>query len=408
MRVLIASKFWYPRGGLERVMFSEIEELEQRGLTVAHFSTCHPENVESPWSGYFAPYLELGGDSLGIMDKATAATRMFWNSAAAALFARQLDAFGPELVHVHGIHRQLSPSILQVARRRGIAVVQSLHDAHHVCPADVLLKRGVSVCDPPACGRLNYWPAVANRCVKGSLAASALSATETAFQRARGVYESTVTRFVAPSRHLARLMAEGGWRSVPIDIIPNGVRAPAPSGRKPGRYFLIAGRLSREKGVTHALEAARQGNHPVVVAGEGPLAGVLRSEFPDVDFIGHVDAMRIGALLDEAIAAIVPSIVPENAPMAVLEAMAHGVPLIATDIGGIPELVTPEAGVLVPPGDVTSLLAAMDLLNGDRELATRMGMAARVLVQSRFTVDQHIDALLQTYENAIATGTRNR
>lgn len=408
MRVLVASKFWYPRGGLERVMFAEMDELERRGLTVAHFSTRHPANVDSPWSSYFAPYIELGGESLGAVDKTRAAIRMFSNSAAAALFARLLDAFSPDLVHVHGIHRQLSPSILRVARSRGIAVVQSLHDAHHVCPADVLLRRGVSVCDPPACGRLNYWPAVANRCVKGSLAASALSATETAFQRARGVYESTVTRFVAPSRHLARLMVDGGWRSVPIDIIPNGVRVPDRSGRKPGRYFLIAGRLSREKGVTYALEAARQGNHPVVVAGEGPLAGVLKTEYPDIDFTGHVDAMRIGALLDEAIAAIVPSIVPENAPMAVLEAMAHGVPLIASGIGGIPELVTPETGILVPPGDVASLLTAMDLLNGDRELTAGMGVAARELVQHQFTVDQHIDSLLQTYENAIGTGTRNR
>ena len=113
MRILVANKFWYRRAGLERVMFDEIGWLEDAGHEVAHFSTQHPENDASPWSDYFAPYLEIGPQTtLTPREKAIAVERMFWNTAAARRFARLLRDFRPDVVHVHGIHRQISPSIL--------------------------------------------------------------------------------------------------------------------------------------------------------------------------------------------------------------------------------------------------------------------------------------------------------
>lgn len=409
MRVLVASKFWYPRGGLERVMFGEIEALEKRGIEFAHFSTQHPDNISSPWESYFAPYSELGGGAgLGARESATAAWRMFANAPAARVFSALLDEFGPDLVHVHGIHRQISPSILFAAKSRGIPVVQSLHDAHHVCPADVLLRGGREVCDPRSCGVYNYLPAITNRCVRGSAAASALSAAETTFQRVRRAYERTVTRFVAPSRYLARVMSEGGWDGVPIDVLPNGVSIPATTQRSPSGYFLVAGRLSAEKGVAHALDAARRGGQRVIVAGTGPLSEALQADFPEAQFVGHVSPERVGELLDSAIASVVPSVVPENAPMSVLEAMARGVPVVAVSLGGIPELVSSRSGILVEPGDVDGLSRAMHKLADDPLAASEMGRAGRERVAAEFTINRHAEALLTVYETALTStkGTR--
>ena len=406
MRVLVANKFWYRRGGLERVMFDEVAWLEGAGHDVAHFSAAHPENDESPWARYFVPYLELGVDgALSAGEKLEAAVKMFANRDARSRFSRLLDEFTPDVVHVHGIHRQLSPSILFEARSRNIPVVQTLHDYHHVCPADVLLRGGTEVCEPRACGTLCYGAAVRNRCVRGSLAASSLSAAETAFQRWRRVYERCVTRFVCPSAFLRDVIECGGWK-VPCDVIPNVVPVPetavADTSGSTG-YVLFAGRIAPEKGVDVLLEAAPRSGVDVVIAGDGPLRGELEGRYSEARFLGRVDGATVDSLIAGASACVVPSTWYENAPMSVLEAMAAGVPVIASDIGGIPEQVEHGVtGLLVPPGDVDALAVALAYIVEHPDAAKAMGAAARERVRQNFSPERHLEQLLRCYEEAMA------
>lgn len=401
MRVLVANKFWYRRGGLERVMFDEIAWLEDGGHQVAHFSTTHPSNIVSAWSRYFVPYLELGsGGGLSSVDKANAGLRMFNNREAERRLSAQIAEFRPDIIHAHGIHRQLSPSVLIAARRAGVPVVQTLHDYHHVCPADVLLVGGHTVCEPRRCGRYGYGAAVANRCVRGSLAASTLSAVETGFQRVRRVYERTVVRFISPSSFLAKVMNDGGW-TVPCDVIPNAVPT-APVGRG-GAYVLFAGRLSTEKGVEVFLQAASAAGVPAVVAGEGPLGDELRRVYPQAEFLGRVDGAMVEQLVAGSLACVIPSRWYENAPMSVLEPMAAGRPVIASAIGGIPEQVEHGvSGLLVRPGDVGELARAIERVRDEDGLASALGAAARARVAERFSPKQHLEALLETYEAAMS------
>lgn len=403
MRVLVANKFWYRRGGLERVMLDEIGWLEGAGHEVAHFSTAHPSNQPSPWERYFVPYLELGADGgLGRRDKLAAAVRMFRNTDAALRFTTLVDEFDPDVVHVHGIHRQLSPSILDVAHARNIPVVQTLHDYHHVCPADVLLTGDGAICEPRECKTVWYGAAVAHRCVRGSLAASALSAAETGYQRVRGVYERCVRGFISPSAFLAQLMKAGKW-DVPCDVVPNAVPARGPRSLDSGDYVLYAGRLAAEKGVPVLLQAARRAEMPVVVAGEGPLEAELRSEYPEVSFLGRLAGAEVEKLIDGARACAVPSVWYENAPLSVLEPMAAGVPVVASAIGGIPELVEDGvSGLLVPPGDVNGLAGALVRLREDSGLGRRLGESAARRVAGHFSPERHLQLLLDTYEKAIA------
>lgn len=397
MRVLVANKFWYRRGGLERVMFDEIAWLEAAGHETAHFSMTHPDNEASPWERFFVPYIELGGGAKG-SDSLVAAARMFDNRVAARRFGELFEAFGPDVVHVHGIHRQMSPSILAVARRAGVPVVQTLHDYHHVCPADTLLRGGDALCMPPACGALNYAPAIVSRCHKGSLAMSALSATETFYQRVRRAYERGVARFIAPSRFMADVMTRGGW-SVPNDIIPNAVPMPEHAAVG-GEAFVFAGRLAPEKGAGVFLDAARAAGVRALVAGDGPLAGELKRA-GGAEFLGRLGGREVEDLVAHARAVVVPSVWFENAPMSVLEAMAAGVPVIASRIGGIPEQLRDGGeGILVEPGDVDALAKAMRRLARDPELATRLGAAGRARVAREYAPEAHLDALLATYAAA--------
>lgn len=386
-------------------MFDEVAALQARGHTVAHFSTSHPMNESSPFESHFAPYVELGGkEHVGVLDSLRAVVRMFRNAPAARCFEGLLEEFGPDIVHVHGIHRQLSPSILQVARRAGVPVVQTLHDFHHICPADSLLRGGDTPCLPPACGRLNYTPAISNACLGGSRVRSGLSAAETWYQRVRGVYEKTVDRFVAPSHFMADLMASGGW-SLPIDIVPNAVSV-SDSGRHVSEhdpYILYAGRLAAGKGVDVALKAVSSVGMRIFVVGDGPLAEELRQRFSTAEFLGHCSSERVEELLRGAYVSVMPSQLLENASMSVLEAMAHGVPVVATRTGGTPELIRDGVeGILCNPGDVRQMADALARLRDDPDLAARMGEAGRKRIAEEFSPDRHMDLLLASYERALS------
>ncbi len=403
MRILIASKFLYPRGGLERVLFDESDALSAVGHEVLHFATKHPQNVPSPWERYFAPYLEIGATAdLGAADRVRAVARMYRNRAAASLFGRMLDETKPDLVHVHGIHRQLSPSILLEAARRSVPVVHTLHDYHLVCPADVMLRASSAPCSPRACKTVNCTAAIKYRCTRGSLAASAIAASELSFQRLTRVYERTVTRFISPSAFLRDLMVEGGWTRTPIDVLPLGTALCEGGRRVPGDYALYAGRLSPEKGVAVFLAAARDAGVPAIVAGDGPLAETLRAQFPEARFTGHVEPAEVTRLLDSALVAVVPSVSLENSPLGVLEAMSAGVPIIASSVGGVPELVENGVeGLLVPPGDAAALSSALARLASDTEAAASMGVAGRTKVGLRHTPERHLSGLLETYARAM-------
>ncbi len=407
MRILVANKFWYHRGGLERVMFDEVQALESLGHSVAHFSTAHPSNEPSEWVRYFAPYLELGEQGqLSVADKFRAAQRMFYNAEAAKALSRLLDDFRPDVIHIHGIHRQLSPSILRVAQMADVPVVQTLHDYHHVCPADVMLRGGESVCEPRACGRLWYGAAVRHRCIAGSLSKSGLSAAETTFQRAVRAYDRSVDRFIAPSSFMAQIMHSGGW-DIPCSVIPNAVPIAEMGNRSAGEYALFAGRLSKEKGVGVLAEAARIADVQLVVAGEGPMEDDLRTTYPEVEFIGRVSSERVIELMKDAFACVVPSVGYENAPMSVLEPMAAGVPVVATRTGGIPELVENGiSGILVSPGDSYELAEALSKLRRNREYASSLAAAGRERVRQHFSPERHMERLMWVYEEVIAARER--
>jgi glycosyltransferase involved in cell wall biosynthesis len=382
-------------------MFDEIEWLEGLGHEVAHFSTAHPDNVASPWSDYFVPYLELGPQGgLSAGDRVRAAYRMFENRVAAKNFERLLDDFEPDIIHAHGIHRQISPSILVPAERRGIPAVESLHDFHHICPADTLLYRGMMQCGPRQCGNLWYGGCVRHRCVRDSLPASMLSAAETSWQRMRRVYERGITRFISPSAFMAEQMRVAGWET-PCDVIPNSVPV-QPMREGVGEGFVLICRLAVGKGVHVALQAAIDAGVHVRVAGTGPLADELMAAFPTIEFLGFLGGDEVSNLVAGSRAVIVPSEWYENAPMSVLEPMAQGVPVIASRIGGIPEQVTDEVdGLLVEPGDVKELARAMRTLEDHPEEALRLGANARETIAGRFAPQEHLVALLRTYDRAL-------
>jgi glycogen synthase len=176
-----------------------------------------------------------------------------------------------------------------------------------------------------------------------------------------------------------------------VAIIPGGVDVPAepPPPREPPS-ILYAGRLSPEKGILELQRAAA--GLPLVVAGDGP----LRQQVPDA--LGFVDHDRLKRLYREAAVVAVPSR-REGFGVVCAEAMAHGRPVVASAVGGLLDLVVDgETGLLVPPGDVRALRAALERLLGDADLRERMGAAGRRRVSERFSWPAVTEATVRLYE----------
>jgi glycosyltransferase involved in cell wall biosynthesis len=190
-----------------------------------------------------------------------------------------------------------------------------------------------------------------------------------------------------------------------VTHIPNGIDASAIQvSREDGGYVLYLGRLSSEKGVATLLKAhaADSAIWRLVVAGTGPLLSELRTQFPDAEFKGHLAGADLTSVIRGAAVVVVPSEWHENSPLSILEAMAHGKTVLASRIGGIPELVRDGlTGLLFASKDVHDLSSKIRLLLADRDLRGRLGAEARKVVEAEYSLQTHGAALLALYQSVV-------
>lgn len=408
MVILQVNKFFFEKGGSERYFFELSRAQAGRGHEIVHFAMTHPRNLPSPWSGHFAPLreYEAGGG--------WRAARDFIRSREAATCIEDLlRAIRPDVAHLHNIYHQLTPSIIGVLSRARVPLVMTLHDYKLVCPSYSLFTGG------RACRRCVRGPvlhAVAHRC-GGTLARSLLLAAEAGWQRVTRVY-ARVDRFIAPSAFMRAVMVEGGMDGARIRHVPPFAPegAPAEAGRAPGglpdRFVAYVGRLSPEKGVDVLLDAMeRLPGIPLVVFGDGPAGPALAVRargLPHVRFAGHVTRADLAAAMPRAVAVVLPTLSPENAPLAVVEAASAGVPVVVSDQGGLPGLAGAFDGVTVPAHDVAALASAIAAVWADGESArARAGHAWR---RSRelFSMEHHLDAIEEIYREAALSAAGRR
>ncbi|MEE9274883.1 MAG: glycosyltransferase family 4 protein, partial [bacterium] len=227
-------------------------------------------------------------------------------------------------------------------------------------------------------------------------------------QRANG----RLHRLLLPSRYVLDLLVRSGMDPGLLEVLhlyaPIGKEAAA-NAPAPARHILALGRLTPEKGFQHLIEALPHIEAPTVleIGGDGPYAEELRRlaarapERHTVLFSGAIPRGRISEAFARARVAAVPSIWPEPFGIVGLEAMAHGLPAVAFDVGGIRDwLADGETGALVPRKDIPALARALDAYLSDPGLAQRHGAAGREAVRKRFLPERHISRLLEVFEEA--------
>jgi glycosyltransferase involved in cell wall biosynthesis len=349
----------------------------------------------------------------GLLAQARAAAGALYSPTARREVADAVARTRPDVAIVQNVFPLLSPSILLGLRAAGVPVVQLIFNYRLLC-ANGQLFTGGRICEDCAGG--NHLHGVLRRCVGGSLAQSAVYSAAIALHRGLHTWRRAVTRFVVPDQFLGDKLAAHGIPRARIEAVcnPFPVRDYEPAVCGEG-YGLFVGRLIRAKGVLTLLDAAALAPTPrIIVAGDGEDRAEVERH-PEVrggrvEFVGPCYGDRFTALMRGAEFVVVPSEWYDNLPMIVCQAFAMGKPVVASRINGIPEYVTDgHDGLLFPPGDAAALMAAMQRLAGDRDLARRLGTNARRTAEERFddrVWQARMGVLLERVAAAPGTGGR--
>ena len=320
----------------------------------------------------------------------------------AALFAAaahlQLD-----VLHVHTL--VAVPSVLTTP------VLRTLHGHEPYCPSGGrFLERSGKPCSR------NYsllgctWGHVVDRC--GSLRPGVMRAGFA--RRSAEKRETSRLPVLTVSEYLRTQMLRAGYDAQRVHALalpaPPAVPGAVPPPRGTDERFVFLGRLTPHKGVDWLLEAAARVQQPIQVdiAGDGNVQEQLRDRAKHlglenrVTFHGWVDSQQVARLLDASRALVFPSLWQEPAGLVCFEAAAHARAVIASRVGGIPEMVSDQrTGILVEPGDVAALAAAIERLAGDADLAQKLGQHAYESVPRQFAMGEHLQKLNDFYRQCI-------
>jgi glycosyltransferase involved in cell wall biosynthesis len=376
MRVLLVHNRYRIQGGEERSVELQLEALRRAGVEHALFER---RSADLSRTGAALTLLRGGRDE----DDVSTAIR----------------ELGADVMHVHNMLPLPGPRGLEAARSAGASVLMTLHNLRLFCAIAVAARDG-GPCF--RCHHRNTLPGLALNC-RGSLPEAAVYAAALA-RHQPAVFEA-VDRFVVPSRYAAGQSALLGVPSDRLDVLPHYLAAEAfaeHSRADQGSYALVASRLSTEKGIDVAIEAAASTGIHLRVAGEGPAAAELaalaeRTEAP-VEFIGRLERASVARELAGAAMLLMPSRYHEFAPYSALEAMAAGVPVIASCLGGLPEML--GAKRCVPPGDAAALAGRMTTLWESPELRHAEGDELIARAHAGHDEERYVSRLLELYSRA--------
>lgn len=384
-RVLLVHNAYQHRGGEDAVVEAETALLRAHG---------HAVEV----------YIRSNDDVDGL-SPLSLARQTLWSGRTARELAQLIGRFRPDVVHAHNTLPLISPSLYWAAARAGVPVVQTLHNFRLMCLNALFLREG-RVCED-CTGRLP-WRGVARGCYRDSRAASAALAGMLTLHRGLGTYRHKVARYIALNEFCRGKFIEGGLPAQRVVVKPNFVDwADGPAlGQEGARQgLLFVGRLSVEKGVSTLAEAMRRCPDACLrVAGEGPQAGLLD---------GAAGVTRLGSLPGEAVrqemrrarALVVPSIWYENFPRTIVEAFACGLPVIASRIGALAEIVRDgQTGLLFEPGDAGDLADKMAWAQAHPQQMAQMGAAARARYEAEFSPEVNYRRLMEIYREVLAEG----
>jgi glycosyltransferase involved in cell wall biosynthesis len=391
LKILIAHNRYQQAGGEDSVVQHEVEMLTRRGHVVRR--------------------LNFDNDSIqGLGSLAISAIRSFYSRPSYKVASEVMASFRPDVLHVHNFVPTLSPSIFFAAHDANVPVVETLHNYLLICANAQLFRDGMP-CEKCLQSH-SFLPGVRYACYRGSHVGSAVMGASMSIQEMLGTWRHRVGRFIVLTQFASEKLGGSRVPREKIRIKPNFVIDQG-TGNHKGKYALFVGRLSEEKGIRTLLQADTNQRlpFPLKIAGDGPLLVEIqrrsKSAGSQITALGRRSADEIVQLMKDATVLVVPSIWYEGLPMAMVEALSVGLPVIASRIGGLPEIIEDGvSGILFEPGNDASLLNALERIASSMDAKT-MSRSARIRYLKTYDEDTNYITLLDIYREVACLPTQH-
>ena len=392
-------------GGTERYLFDLGDLLAKKGHEVAFFSTICKDNKTSRWNKYFIKKIDF--KSANILNIFNIFPNMVYSFEAKRNVAKLLDEFRPDVVHLQNIYYYITPSIIREIVKRKIPIVQTVHDYQLISPNVVMFHNG-KVCEITKIN--SYFKAVLHRCVKDSFVASLMATIVLYFQNIGHYYERSINLFITPSIFMKNKLIEYEINKNKIKQLNNFIQIPrVPLSRTgTGEYVLYFGRICEAKGITTLLSAAKNLSHiKFKIAGsfednkiESQILDRIKKEsIKNIELLGYKNDSEIKTLISGSRFVVVPSIWYENQPYSILESFVMGKTVVASNIGGIPEIIeNGKNGILFKAGDKNELIQAINKLWSNFKLTKELGQNAKKTIVDHFRPLTHYCELIEIYK----------
>jgi glycosyltransferase involved in cell wall biosynthesis len=381
MKILLVHNRYKQTGGEDTVLENERRLLQGAGHQVT-------------------TYLR-SNDELDSTGRWAAATSTIWSRRTYREIGALIDQSRPDIVHCHNTFPLVSPAVYFAANSRRVAVIQTLHNFRLTCLNALLFRQGKPCTD---CVGTLPWRGVIRRCYQDAAPQSAVSAALVIAHRALRTYKTRVDAYIALTETAKTVFVRAGIPAARIHVKPNFVEAPTSTPPPADRSgVLFVGRLSREKGVeTLARIAGRLSHIQFRVIGDGPEAPLLQG-LPNVQLLGSLPRENVFAAMREASCLVMPSVSFEGGfPMVISEAFANGLPVIASGIGAMAEIIEDgRTGLLCTPGGESDFSAAILRLVSEPVLSQMMSIAAQGFFQARLSAARNLQELESIYRNCL-------
>lgn len=383
MRILQVHNFYRQAGGEDVVVANERALLVNHGHKVYTWTTSNDAIT-------------------GFWERARVAVQTPYSPSAREKMQNQIIAFAPDIVHVHNFFPLLSPSIYDSCRDMGVPIVQTLHNFRTIC-AGSLLMRDLRPCED--CIGSSPYQAVLHGCYRGSRLGSLAVARMIDMHHKKGTWRDKVDRFIALTHFGKAKFVEAGFPAEKIVVKPNFVedRHLVRAGDAGRAGALFVGRLSPEKGIYTLVKAWSTLDVPLRVIGDGPLLDVVRDATgPDIVSLGRTAPGEVAAEMERASFLVFPSEWYEGFPITIAEAFSRSLPVIASRLGAMAEIVEDGiTGLHFAAGDTRDLASKVEWAVMHPERMLEMGRNARKKYEEKYTPEKNLKELMNVYSEAI-------
>ena len=401
MRILMVNKFLYSRGGCENYMLYLGEYLEKMGHTVAYFGMYDRQNTVGNPSELYTQNMDFHTKGL---ERFLYPFKIIYSFEAKKKIMQVIEDFKPDVVHMNNINFQLTPSIIYGIKKKGIPLVQTVHDYQMICPNHLLYNFDKNIpCEK--CLEGSYGSCIRNKCIHNSRVKSIIGVMEAKLYSWLKTYKM-VDLFICPSYFLEnKLLSAQEYYRGKTKTIHNFIDKEKFSNqnRKEDSYIAFIGRLSKEKGIENIAGAAKLlPQYSFVVAGSGPDEGLLK-DIPNVKLTGFLTGDKLTELMGNAKVMLLPSVWYENCPLSILEAHCMGVPVVTANSGGMAELVKDGiTGTLITDPTPEGIACKLKQTLEDEDYYSRLRENCKKEKDNILSVETYADILMKEYEKLVA------